>query len=123
MEKVPQDNDTILKGAFTYKLIVEHTPYVPVDPATIDLSPAGTASLTNAQQLIERTNQAHSVQILQTNSHDLRLTFRWPILPNDEVGNRRVIYRAFTGGWLLPTFDPYENSQRLFFFQSSTYVP
>jgi prepilin-type N-terminal cleavage/methylation domain-containing protein len=126
VEKAPQGNQTIRDAAFTYKLIAENISYVPVDPGLIDLSPAGTASLTNAQQLIGRTNLAHRAQILQTNSHDLRLTFRWPQLPNGDIGNGRVTFRAFTGGWLLPTKDfyvlPTVPDQPLFFFQPSTYV-
>lgn len=122
VEKAPQANQTILDSAFTYRLVVENIPYVPLNPASIDLSPAGTASLTNAQQLIDRTNRAHTVQILQTNSHDLRLLFRWPLRPNGDFGDGRVTFRAFTGGWLLPTVDFYVTNQPLFFFQSSTYV-
>ncbi len=121
VEKSPQVNATILEGAFTYKLIVENIPFVPVDPASIDLSAAATNGLT-AQQVAERIGRARSVQILQTNSRDLRLTFRWPVLPNGDLGNGRVTFRAFTGGWLFPTKDFFVPAQRLYFFQPSTYV-
>jgi prepilin-type N-terminal cleavage/methylation domain-containing protein len=121
VEKSPQGNQTILDAAFTYKLIVENIAYVPVDPTAIDLAPTATNGMT-APQLAERLIQAHRAQILQTNSHDLRLTFRWPVLPNGDIGNGRVTFRASTGGWLLPTNDVYETRQPLFFFQSSTYV-
>ena len=124
VEKVPQNNDTILGAAFTYKLIVENTHYVPLDPAIIDLAPAATNGMT-APELADRINRAHSVQILQTNSHDLRLRFRWPLLPNGEFSDKNgVTYRAFTGGWLMQTPDFYVNSfSNLFFFQPATYVP
>ena len=121
VEKSPQANQTILDSAFTYKLIVENIGYVPVDPSTYDLAPAATNGMT-AQQLIDRFNQAHAVQVLQTNSHDLRLLFRWPLLPNGDLGNSRVTFRAFTGGWLEKTNDVYMTPQPLFFFQPSTYV-
>ena len=125
VEKAPQSNLTIREGAFTYKLIAENISYVPVDPGLIDLAPAATNGM-SAVQLVERLNRAHAMQVLQTNSHDLRLTFRWPQLPNGDIGNGRVTFRAFTGGWLLPTKDfyvvPIVPDQPLFFFQSSTYV-
>jgi len=101
VEKAPQNNAAVLDNAFTYKMIVQNTPYVPIDP-------------------VQLANRA--VQILQTNSRDLRLTFRWPLLPNGEVGNSRQTFRAFTGGWLFPDKDPIFTGQKLFFFQPSTYV-
>lgn len=121
VEKSPQLNETILDAAFTYRLIVENISYVPLDPGSIDLSPAATNTM-NAQQLAARLDQAHKAQLLQTNSHDLRLTFRWPLLPNGDLGNGRASFRAFTGGWLFPTADFYVPKQPLFFFQSATYV-
>lgn len=119
VEKSPQANQTVLEGAFTYKLIVENIPYVPVDPGATNyaLLPAG-----SARQLAS-SNYLHVVQTLMTNSHDLRLTFRWPYFPDrNDVGNNRVTFRAFTGGWLFPTKDFYVPAQPLYFFQSSTYV-
>jgi len=101
VEKAPQDNQTVLDSAFQYRMIVENVAYVPVDLDDFDRS------------VFRR---------LQTNSHDLRLTFRWPVLPNGDTGNGRVTFRAFTGGWLLPTNDFYVKGQRLFFFQPSTYI-
>ena len=118
VEKAPQVNQTILDGAFTYKLIVENIPYVPFDPNTTNFAqyPA------NSPQRISTLKQFKTAQTLLTNSHDLRLTFRWPLLPNGDVGNRRVTFRAFTGGWLFPDKDFYVPNQPLFFFQPSTYV-
>ena len=122
VEKAPQANQTILDGAFTYKLIAENIAHLSVDPGSFDLSPAATNSMT-AQQFAERLARAHALQIQQTNSHEMRLTFRWPLLPNGNIGNSRVTFRAFTGGWLIPTNDFYVPSQPLFFLQPSTYVP
>jgi type II secretory pathway pseudopilin PulG len=104
IEKAPQNNDTILDAAFTYKLIVENFPYIPVEPGA----------------------SGNSVnQMLQTNAHDLRLTFRWPyfIEKKDVIGNGRQTFRMFTGGWINPTNDPVLGSvQRLFFIQPDTYL-
>ena len=119
VDKVPQKNQTILEGAFTYKLIVENIPYVPVNQGATNYG----QYLTNSPQWLASLNQFNAVRTLQTNSHDLRLTFRWPLLPNGTVGNSRVTFRAFTGGWLFPTRDFYVTNQPLFFVQPSTYVP
>lgn len=118
VEKSPQANQTILDNAFAYKLIVENISYVPFDPGSTNygLYATNTAAWTNA------FNQAHVAQTLMHNSHDLRLTFRWPVLPNGDIGNNRVTFRAFTGGWLQATKDIYEPRQPLFFFQPATYV-
>ncbi len=121
VEKSPQANPTVLDAAFTYKLIMENIAYVPVDPASIDLSFAAT-NLLSPQQIAERIGRARSVQILQTNSRDMRLMFRWPLLPNGDLGNGRVTFRAFTGGSLFPTKDFFVPEQRLYFFQPTTYV-
>ena len=40
------------------------------------------------------------------NAHDLRLTFRWPLLPNGDAGNGRQTFRTFCGGQLFQTNDP-----------------
>jgi type II secretory pathway pseudopilin PulG len=102
VEKAPQDNQTVLDSAFSYKMIVENFPYVPFNSNLTNGNPSYYQVLTN----------------LQANSHDLRLTFRWPLLPNGEVGNSRATFRLFTGGQLLQKTD---SGQPLYFIQSSTY--
>lgn len=102
VDKAPQNNDTILGSAFTYKLIVENIPYVPFDSSWLN-SPAS----------------RHYYWNLQTNSHDLRLTFRWPQLPNGDVGNGRQTFRAFAGGTLQSITDA---RQPLYFIQPSIYT-
>ncbi len=119
VEKAPQANQAILDGAFSYKLIVENVSYVPFDPGATNfaLYPGGSA------QWLASSNYLRVAQSLQTNSHDLRLTFRWPYYPDrNDLGNGRATFRAFTSGWLLPTHDLLVPPQPLFFFQSSTYV-
>jgi type II secretory pathway pseudopilin PulG len=102
VEKAPQDNQTVLDSAFSYKMIVENFPYVPSDSNLTNANPSYYQVLTN----------------LQANSHDLRLTFRWPLLPNGNIGNSRATFRLFTGGQLLQKTD---SGQPLYFIQSSTY--
>ena len=118
VEKAPQGNQSILDSAFTYKLIVENIPYVPFNSGATNY----TLYPSNSPQWFATSNYMQVALNMMTNSHDLRLTFRWPVLPNGDIGNGRVTFRAFTSGWLLPTTDLIEPRQPLFFFQPSTYV-
>lgn len=104
VDKRPQQNQDVLNDAFAYRLILENTPYVPIEDSS-----------TNAPDVRYRT-------ILQRNSRDLRLTFRWPVLPNGSIGNGRQTYRLFVGGHLTQTNDVDAAGQPLFFFEPSTYV-
>ena len=104
VDKRPQQNQDVLNDAFAYRLILENTPYVPVEDSS-----------TNAADVRYRN-------ILQRNSRDLRLTFRWPVLPNGSIGNGRQTYRLFVGGHLTETNDVDAAGQPLFFFEPSTYV-
>jgi type II secretory pathway pseudopilin PulG len=80
VEKFPQNHPLILGDAFSYKMIVQVFPYVP-DP---NFSGRVTRELWN-------------------NSHDVRLTFRWPLYPNGSVGNNRQTFRALVGGQMTQT--------------------
>jgi type II secretory pathway pseudopilin PulG len=102
VEKAPQDNQTVLGSAFSYKMIVENFSYVPFD-----------SNLTNGN-----LSYYQVLTNLQANSHDLRLTFRWPLLPNGDIGNSRATFRLFAGGQLMRTND---SGQPLNFIQGSTY--
>jgi len=118
VEKFPQTNQAILEDAFIYRMIVETAPYVLFDVAATNYLayPAGSSE----SNVCWRTWQF--VKSLQTNSYDTRLTFRWPLLPNGNMGNGRQTYRAMTGSWLMRTNDYYEPNQPLYFFRPSTYV-
>jgi hypothetical protein len=55
---------------------------------------------------------------LTANLHDLRLTFRWPMLPGG-LGNGRQVFRTMVSGNLLRTNEP---GWTLFFFEPRDYV-
>jgi type II secretory pathway pseudopilin PulG len=100
VEKFPQNNDTVLEDAFSYRLITENLE-IPVLP---DYS----------------TNSTNSVsRELTHNLRELRLLFRWPLLASGKLGNGRQIFRTMVGGPLLRTND---NNLTLYFFQPQTYV-
>jgi type II secretory pathway pseudopilin PulG len=64
------------------------------------------------------------MRVAYDNSHDVRLTFRWPLLVNGDAGMGRHTYRVFTAGQLYATNDPAPGVLKLplYFFQPSTYV-
>jgi type II secretory pathway pseudopilin PulG len=119
---VPQTNATILADAFIYRMIVENFPYAMVDTNAFCLDCLATNGLTPAQ-MADRTNLNETMALLQANSHDFRLRFRWPVLPNGEIPNYGLLtFRSTADGELLQTNDPDEPEQPLYFVQSSTYV-
>lgn len=118
IEKFPQANPVILGDAFTYKMIVQVFPYVPFDPDSTNFNAAGLSQ----QQRKDRQNRSKVVDTLQTNSHDVRLLFRWPVLPNGSVGKNRQTFRALVGGQMFSATDPLVPMQPLYFIQPPNYA-
>jgi type II secretory pathway pseudopilin PulG len=119
---VPQTNATILADAFIYRMIVENFPYAPIDTNSICMDCPATNGLTFAQ-MMDRTNLSRTMALLQANSHDFRLRFRWPVLPNGEIPNYGLMtFRSIADGALMRTNDIDEPDRMLFFVQPSTYV-
>jgi type II secretory pathway pseudopilin PulG len=127
----PQTNATILADAFIYRMIVENFPYSPVDTNgfCLDCLAQGTTAtngMTADQQTAwwaGRTNLNRTISLLQANTHDFRLRFRWPVLPNGEIPNYGLLtFRSLADGALLQTNDNIEPNQPLYFVQSATYI-
>jgi hypothetical protein len=102
VEKPPQNEAVRDDMAFTYRMIVQNLPYLPVAPRAA-------------------TNVTFLMATLWTNSHDLRFTFRYPVLPRS-TGNGRQTFRMLTGGHLTPTNDNLVLNQPIYLFDPSTYV-
>lgn len=119
VEKFPQRNENVLENAFIYRMIVENSPYVPMDPSSIDLLATNGMS---GPELLAHRRDIHIARNMLTNSHDLRITFRWPVFPTGEAGNNRQSFRVFTGGSIFETQDLNNNGQRLFYFDPSIYA-
>jgi hypothetical protein len=102
VEKPPQTDSVRDDMAFTYRMIVQNLPYVPVQPRV----PADVTPL---------------MATLWTNSHDFRLTFRYPLLPRS-TGNGRQTFRMLLGGHLVLTNDNVVANQPIYFFDPTTYV-
>jgi len=124
-EKAPQTNSAVQDLGLSYRLICDVTPY---GTNFFDLSWLYRGGLaTNSPDYIARFTYSNVLRNLEGNLHDVRLTFRWPILPNGEVGPGRQVYRTMVGGWLAGTNDfgypTYGGvSNYLYFFQPRTYV-
>jgi hypothetical protein len=93
VSRAPQNNAVINEAAFTYRL---------------------TATVGNAS--------AASLVDLQEHLYDVRLEFRWPVLPNGKTGLGHRTYRSSFGGTLLGTSVIVNGSPVvLWFFQPTTY--
>ena len=66
------------------------------------------------------TNDVFS-QRLQENLYEVRLNFRWPLLPNGDIGNRRKIYRSYVSGQLQMRPRP-DDSGNFYFFQPDNFA-
>ena len=120
-DKAPQKDPDVLDSAFTYRMIVENAPYVPFDKSLIDLPKAASDPTLTYQNLVERTNLARIALNSEFNAHDLRLTFRWPVLPNG-TGTRRQYFRVMNSGSMTTSTNYNGSGQDLYFFQPSIYA-
>jgi type II secretory pathway pseudopilin PulG len=125
VEKAPQTNGVIQDLGLAYRVIADVSPFGTnfYDPGT--LNRAGLA--TNSPDFIAKVNYSNVLRNLSVNLRDVRLTFRWPLLPNGDVGPSRQVYRTMVGGTQYVTND-FDNSGRplgvanLYFFQPRNYV-
>ncbi len=117
VEKYPQTDPTVQQLALNYRLISEVLPY--------DTNSWYEGSWTNylvsglsTNDMIIRSNYYRMVKSFETNLHDVRLTFRWPLLPNGNAGPSRQLYRTMVSGVMTndPPGFPY------YFFKPRTYL-
>jgi type II secretory pathway pseudopilin PulG len=130
VEKVPQSNPTVLQDAFTYRMIVQNFAYAAVDTNEFCMDCPQTNWIVTSNQWVARTNAAYSQWLLRTNTHDFRLLFRWPVLPNGQIPNYgRYAFREMVNGQLTisnypsvasgPSPDP--RNQWLYYVQPSIF--
>jgi type II secretory pathway pseudopilin PulG len=113
-EKYPQNNALINEAAFSYRLVPEIVPYGAVTNTYYD------------ETWINPTNRRLFVN-LYNNLFDVRLLFRWPLLPGKDpttglpkVGNGRKVYRLMVGGNLT---NDTAVAPGAYFFQPNTFIP
>jgi type II secretory pathway pseudopilin PulG len=114
-EKPPQANPIMQDLGLQYKVIAEVNSYGTnfFDASWTNYSLGGLST----NEIASRSNYMNLVQTFQTNTHDLRLTFLWPLLPNGKVGSGRQVYRTMAVGHYTndPPGSPY------FFMQPRTF--
>jgi type II secretory pathway pseudopilin PulG len=98
-EKPPQSDSGIQGFAFSYRVTAEVTPYI--TPPTTNIL---------GQQIYDNLNSS---------LFQLRLTFRWPLLPNGGVGRGKLVFSTMASGSLLETNIL---GQNYYFIQPSTFV-
>lgn len=123
-EKFPQQDAAMQQFALTYRLISDVSPY-----GTNYYLPAWTnfadpAISGNTNEIMARSNLMVVVKTMETNYHDLRLMFRWPVLPNGDAGPNRQFFRTAVSGALIQTNEPGFANQphcTIYFFQPRTF--
>jgi hypothetical protein len=122
-EKFPQQDATVQELGLRYRLICEVVPYAYYDPDWINYT--AYTNVANPGDWQRRSNYWAIARTLRTNLYDVRLTFRWPLLPDGSGGGGRQTFRTLVSGHLLgPTNEvglqapPYS----LYFFEPRDYV-
>jgi type II secretory pathway pseudopilin PulG len=125
-EKFPQVDPAMQQFALSYRLICDISRYGTnyYSPDWTNYDTALFPSLTT-NEVIARSNYMIMVRDFETNWHDLRLTFRWPILPNGSSGPNKQTFRTSVSGALLQTNEPgFLNAGPhciIYFFEPRTY--
>ena len=105
-EKFPQNNPAMQNLTFSYRL-------------TPEVVPNQYLSIPDAQFQNLQNN-------VQSNLHELRLTFRWPLLNQGAAGPDHQVFRTIAGGFLSQTNELVPASAHpestLYFFQPRNYV-
>jgi len=114
-EKSPQNNPIMADLTMNYRLISEVSSYGTnfYNPNWTNFTAPGLAP----QEVNNRKAYFAQVKYFETNLHDLRLTFRWPVLPSGSNGPNRLLFRTMVSG-------PYTNdppNSPFFFFQPNTF--
>jgi len=96
IDKAPQSNATVRDLAFRYRLICEVSAFDNVNRSWIDF----TAPLLTPEEIVTRSNAWRLTLTRQSNLHEVRLLFRWPVDSRGAAGNQRQIFRTLVSGTL-----------------------
>lgn len=94
VEKPPQDDPAVNELAFRYRMVTEVVPYREWDTNWVAFDLQGLPPA----EAVQRSNYWWVVRNLHVNLHEVRLLFRWPVRPNGETGNGRLVFRGVIGG-------------------------
>jgi hypothetical protein len=131
-EKYPQTNQSVHELSFSYRMIPEVVPYISsrfngTPPGMYDRDWTNYTAYTNVTAPLTdyewqwRSNYYKLARTYETNLHDFRLIFRWPLLNAANAGNRRQVFRTTVGGNLLQTTDPFV-PHVVYFFEPRSFV-
>ena len=127
-EKFPQDNLEARSMGLTYRMVSEITTFgSPVsgsvtnnawDPTWVNYAayPTNTVEYNSRYNYALYSSQLHSL-------YDIRLLFRWPVLPGGRVANTgRQVYRSSASGTLFRVNEPNQQPPvPLYFIESRNY--
>ena len=91
VEKPPSTSRDV---AFKYSLTSEIVPVISINTNLFDYS---ARSLTDEERNV-RSNQFVQAQTQLENLYEVRLIFRWPLLPNGRTGGNKQVFRSMVGG-------------------------
>ncbi len=117
-EKFPQNNEAMLDLGLSYRLISEVIPYAAYDASWTNYSQFAS----NSPAFNARLNYWIVAKNLQANLQQVRLLFRWPLLPNGKTGNGRQSFQTMADGPILTTNDFGFPQFPLYFIQPQTYT-
>jgi len=97
--------------AFTYRVTVEVLPsaefpygWVDAQKQAENFTSPGTGVLVKTNSLPPSLTNAWALaNNLQANLNEIRLRFRWPVLPGGKLGNGSLVYRTSASGQDMPT--------------------
>jgi len=105
--------------AFRYRVTPEIIPHNFYDRNETNFSVSG---LSTAERF-SRSNFWQNAKNRQANLYEMRLLFRWPLLPNSSVGNGRQIFRTTVASQITETnVGPRLAPTTLYFFEPRSYV-
>ena len=107
-EKPPQDNGIMVADTLSYRLYCVNAA-MPMDTNIFSQPPA----------------QQRNMEQIAVQMHELRLTFRWPILPNGKIadnGSSPQTFRTSIAGELA-LFNSFSQAQPLYFYQPQSFIP
>jgi hypothetical protein len=121
-DKFPQTNQALRELAFSYRLLPEIVPFAGYDLSWVNYNDPAIRNDTNA--IATRSNMWIHVRNLQTNMHDVRLLFRWPVYSNGKTGKGRQIYRTIASGFFAVSnnVDRLRPQYDLYFLQPRSYA-
>jgi hypothetical protein len=118
-EKFPQNNPEVLDLAFQYRFSTEIVPHTAFDHDWTNYQAYLGSTVPYDWQW--RSNYWRLARTIQNSFYDVRLLFRWPLLPNHDVGNNRQIFRTMASGYLSAT-NEIGFPTNIYFFQPRIYV-